>query len=54
MTIVTIAYNSDDSDEEKEKMQKKTNFENDSDDAILESVSKLNTIVSYDGTDSCS
>ena len=35
---VTIAYNSDDSDEEKEKTQNKTTFENDSDDAILEIV----------------
>ena len=34
---VTIAYNSDDSNEEKEKTQKKTAFENDSDDAIPES-----------------
>ena len=49
---VTIACNSDDSDEEKEKTQKKTNFENDSDDAIPESVSKLNKIVSYDDVDS--
>ena len=31
-----------DSDEEKEKMQKKATFGNDSDDTILESVSKLN------------
>ena len=29
-------------------MQKKTNFENESDNAILESASKLNKIVSYD------
>ena len=35
-----------DSDEEKEKTQKKTTFENDSDDTIPESVSKLNKIVS--------
>ena len=49
---VTIAYNSDDSDEEKEKTQKKTTFENDSDDAIQESLSKLHKIVSYDDTDS--
>ena len=49
---VTIAYNSDDSDEEKEKTQKKTTFENDSDDAIQESVSKLHKIVSYDDIDS--
>ena len=48
---VTIAYNSDDSDEEKEKTQKKTNFENDSDDAIPESMSKLNKIVSCDDID---
>ena len=47
---VTIAYNSDDSDEEKEKTQKKTTFENNSDDAIPESVSKLNKIVSYNDT----
>ena len=45
---VTIAHNS----EENEKTQKKTTFENDSDDAILECVSKLNKIVSYDDTDS--
>ena len=49
---VTIAYDSDDSDEEKKKTQKKTTFENDSDHAIPESVSKLNKIVSYDDTDS--
>ena len=49
---VTIAYNSDDSDEEKRKTQKKITFENTSDDAISESVSKLNKIVSYDDTDS--
>ena len=42
----------DDSDKEKEKTQKKTTFENHSDDAIPESVSKLNEIVSYDDTDS--
>ena len=41
-----------DSDEEQEKTQKKTTFENDSDDAIPQSVSKLNKIVSYDDTDS--
>ena len=41
-----------DSDKEKEKMQKKTTFENDSDDTIPESVSKLNKIVFYDNTDS--
>ena len=35
---VTIVYNSDDSDQEKEKIQKKTTFENDSDDAIPECV----------------
>ena len=40
-----------DSDKGKEKMQKKT-FENDSDDTIPESVSKLNKIVFYDNTDS--
>ena len=49
---MTIAYNSDDSDEEREKTQKKTTFENDSDDTIPESVSKLNKIVSYGDTDS--
>ena len=49
---VTIAYNSDNSDEEKEKAQNKTTFENNSDDAIPESASKLNKIVSYDDTDS--
>ena len=49
---MTIAYNSDDSDEEREKTQKKTTFENDSDDTIPESVSKLNKIVSYDDIDS--
>ena len=37
---VTIAYNSNDSDDEKEKTQKKTTFENDSDDNIPDSVSK--------------
>ena len=42
---VTIPCNSDDSDREKEKTQKKTTFEYDSDDAIPESVSKLNKIV---------
>ena len=41
-----------DSDEEKEKMQKKAPFGNDSDDTILESVSKLNKIVSNDDTNS--
>ena len=40
-----------DSDMGKEKMQRKT-FENDSDDTIPESVSKLNKIVFYDDTDS--
>ena len=49
---VIIAYNSDDSDQEKEKTRKKTAFENDSDDATPESVPKLNKIVSYDDTDS--
>ena len=47
-----IAYNSNDSDKEKEKAQKKNTFENDSDDAIPESVSKLNKIISYYNTDS--
>ena len=49
---VTIAYNSDDSDKEKENTQKKTTFENDSDDAIPESVPKSNKIVSYNDTHS--
>ena len=49
---VTIGYNTDHSDEEKEKVQKKTTFKNDSYDAIPESVSKLNKIVFYDDTDS--
>ena len=40
---------SNDPDKEKEKTQKKTTFE--SDDAIPESVSKLNKIVSYDDSD---
>ena len=31
---VAVALNSDDSDEEKEKTEKKTTFENDSDDVI--------------------
>ena len=47
---VRIVYNSDDSDEEEEKTQKRTTFENDSDDAIPESASTLNRIVSYDDT----
>ena len=41
-----------DSDEEKEKMQNKATFGNDSDDTILESVSKSNKIVSNDDTNS--
>ena len=36
----------------KKKRKKKTTFENDSDGAIPESVSKLNKIVSYDDIDS--
>ena len=48
----TIAYNSDDSDKEKAKTQKKNTFENDIDVTIPESVSKLNKIVSYNNTDS--
>ena len=48
----TIAYNSDDSDKEKAKTQKKNTFENDIDVTIPESVSKLNKIVSYKNTDS--
>ena len=51
---VTIAYNIDDSDEENEKTQKKTTFENDNDDGIPESVPKLNKIVSHNYTDSVS
>ena len=47
---VAIAYNRNDPDKEKEKTQKKTTFE--SDDAIPESVSKLNKTVSYDDSDS--
>ena len=49
---VTIAYNSNDSDEEEKKTLKKTTFENGSDHAIPESASKLNKIVFYDDTDS--
>ena len=49
---VTIVYNSDHSDEKKEKTQKETFSENDSHDAIPESVLKLNKIVSYDDADS--
>ena len=49
---VIIAYNSDECDEEREKSQKKTTFENDSDDAIPGSVSKLNKIVFYKDTGS--
>ena len=41
-----------DSNEEKEKTQTKTTFENDSDNTILEDVSKLNQIVFYDNTES--
>ena len=41
-----------DSNEEKEKTQKETTFENDSDDTILEGVSKLNKIIFYNDTDS--
>ena len=41
-----------DSDKEKEKTQKKTTLESDSDDTIPESVSKLNKIVFYVDTDS--
>ena len=47
---VTIAYYNNDSDKEKEKTQKKATFENDGD-AIPDSVSKLNEIVSYDNID---
>ena len=36
----------------RKKKKCKTNFENDCNDAIPESVSKLNRIVSYDNTDS--
>ena len=49
---VTIAYNSDDSDREKEKTQKKITFENDSYDSIPESASKLTKIVCYNDIDS--
>ena len=49
---VAIGYNRDDCDEEREKSQKKTTFENDSDDAIPGSVSKLNKIVFYKDTGS--
>ena len=49
---LTTAYNSDDFDVEKQKTQKETTFENDTDDAISEIVSKLDKIVSYDDTDS--
>ena len=41
-----------DSDKEKEKTQKKTTLENDSDDTITESVSKLSKIVFYEDYDS--
>ena len=41
-----------DSDKEKEKTQKKTTLENDSDDTIPESVPKLNKIVFYVDADS--
>ena len=41
-----------DSDKEKEKTKKKTTLENDSDDTIPESVSKLNKIVFYVDADS--
>ena len=44
---VAIAYNSDDSDEEKEKTQKKTTFENDSEIKMT-----VNKIVSNDDTNS--
>ena len=49
---VTITYNIDDPDEEKEKTQNKVTFENDGDDAVPKSVSELNKIVSYDDADS--
>ena len=42
----------DDSNKEKEKTQKKSAFENDSDNTILEGVSKLNKIIFYNDTDS--
>ena len=51
---VTTAYNRNDFDVEKQKTQKETTFENDTDDAISEIVSKLDKIVSYDDTDSYS
>ena len=43
-----------DSGKEKERTQKKTTFENDNDDAIPESVSKLNIIISFDDTNNAS
>ena len=43
---VTVAYNSNDSDQKKEQTQKKTTFENDSGEVIPESVSKLKKTVS--------
>ena len=49
---VINAYNSDDSDKEKEKTQNKTTFENDIDGAVPMSVSKLNKIIFYDDADS--
>ena len=49
---VTIAYHSDDSDKVKEKTQRKTTFQNDSDETIRVSVSELNKIVSYNDTGS--
>ena len=49
---VTVAHSSNDSDEEREKTQNKTTFENDCDETIPENDSKLNKIVSYDDTDS--
>ena len=49
---VINAYNSDDSDKEKEKTHNKTTFENDIDGAVPMSVLKLNKIISYDDADS--
>ena len=49
---VTITYNSEDFHKEKEKTQKKTTFDSDSDEVIPDSVSKINKIVFYHDTDS--
>ena len=50
---VTIAYNSEESDKEKERKDAKENYlYNASHEVIPESVSKINKIVSYHDTDS--